>query len=120
MGVPIGVKVEASHTIVVFASPLLVTRREPSALNATALYDGALSVDATCSPVVRTSNTTASGASVPIARRLLSGLKAREYTWPATRVGVPTVAPVRGSCRTTRSEERRVGKECRSRWSPYH
>ena len=21
---------------------------------------------------------------------------------------------------TTRSEERRVGKECRSRWSPYH
>ena len=24
-----------------------------------------------------------------------------------------------GDC-TTRSEERRVGKECRSRWSPYH
>ena len=23
-------------------------------------------------------------------------------------------------CQTTRSEERRVGKECRSRWSPYH
>ena len=23
-------------------------------------------------------------------------------------------------CRRTRSEERRVGKECRSRWSPYH
>ena len=23
-------------------------------------------------------------------------------------------------CITTRSEERRVGKECRSRWSPYH
>ena len=22
--------------------------------------------------------------------------------------------------RTLRSEERRVGKECRSRWSPYH
>ena len=22
--------------------------------------------------------------------------------------------------RTMRSEERRVGKECRSRWSPYH
>ena len=22
--------------------------------------------------------------------------------------------------RTVRSEERRVGKECRSRWSPYH
>ena len=24
------------------------------------------------------------------------------------------------SNRITRSEERRVGKECRSRWSPYH
>src|SRR2546422_7447036 len=24
------------------------------------------------------------------------------------------------SCVRTRSEERRVGKECRSRWSPYH
>ena len=23
-------------------------------------------------------------------------------------------------CTHTRSEERRVGKECRSRWSPYH
>ena len=25
-----------------------------------------------------------------------------------------------GMCHGTRSEERRVGKECRSRWSPYH
>ena len=25
-----------------------------------------------------------------------------------------------GSTRRYRSEERRVGKECRSRWSPYH
>src|SRR5258707_12942091 len=28
----------------------------------------------------------------------------------------PVVAAIHG----TRSEERRVGKECRSRWSPYH
>ena len=27
---------------------------------------------------------------------------------------------VRVSVRVRRSEERRVGKECRSRWSPYH
>src|SRR3712207_3136976 len=27
---------------------------------------------------------------------------------------------VEGSDRVVRSEERRVGKECRSRWSPYH
>src|SRR5256885_8839497 len=30
-----------------------------------------------------------------------------------------TARPRRGSSRI-RSEERRVGKECRSRWSPYH
>ena len=30
------------------------------------------------------------------------------------------VATVRETGRATRSEERRVGKECRSRWSPYH
>ena len=27
---------------------------------------------------------------------------------------------VNGKCYLWRSEERRVGKECRSRWSPYH
>src|SRR2546422_7768420 len=29
-------------------------------------------------------------------------------------------SPVTGISLGTRSEERRVGKECRSRWSPYH
>src|SRR5258707_14203219 len=28
--------------------------------------------------------------------------------------------PHHAACRLKRSEERRVGKECRSRWSPYH
>ena len=28
--------------------------------------------------------------------------------------------PTNGDIAITRSEERRVGKECRSRWSPYH
>src|SRR5256885_2669098 len=32
----------------------------------------------------------------------------------------PTAARERKPERTVRSEERRVGKECRSRWSPYH
>ena len=31
------------------------------------------------------------------------------------RIESPKIKP-----RTYRSEERRVGKECRSRWSPYH
>ena len=29
-------------------------------------------------------------------------------------------AQAQGRALTSRSEERRVGKECRSRWSPYH
>src|SRR5256884_9326329 len=47
------------------------------------------------------------------------------HTWSyARRVGpyrnrVWTLASL-GPLRKTRSEERRVGKECRSRWSPYH
>ena len=37
-------------------------------------------------------------------------------TLPVGRLGlIPLI-----SCKDLRSEERRVGKECRSRWSPYH
>jgi len=40
------------------------------------------------------------------------------YVWT---LGVPGVADGNDSLVTVdRSEERRVGKECRSRWSPYH
>ena len=35
------------------------------------------------------------------------------FDWAGTTVDYGCFAPVR-------SEERRVGKECRSRWSPYH
>src|SRR5256885_8768420 len=31
-----------------------------------------------------------------------------------------TISPFTMASLLTRSEERRVGKECRSRWSPYH
>src|SRR5258705_8336496 len=38
------------------------------------------------------------------------------------KVSIVGQGSVRGCCRDhgNRSEERRVGKECRSRWSPYH
>src|SRR2546430_14439769 len=42
---------------------------------------------------------------------------------PAAQVIMPNVVDgvdVMPSNRDLRSEERRVGKECRSRWSPYH
>ena len=38
-------------------------------------------------------------------------------------IGQPIVAPIitmPAGILVLRSEERRVGKECRSRWSPYH
>ena len=34
--------------------------------------------------------------------------------------GIETEIPVESFEQLLRSEERRVGKECRSRWSPYH
>jgi len=37
--------------------------------------------------------------------------------WGLVRSGV---APDHPKIKSIRSEERRVGKECRSRWSPYH
>ena len=49
--------------------------------------------------------------------------------WRLTQTGGAAGDELRGLCAfalmaalaaTTRSEERRVGKECRSRWSPYH
>ena len=35
-------------------------------------------------------------------------------------MGVPGLPPSTVGVKAERSEERRVGKECRSRWSPYH
>src|SRR5689334_24789974 len=39
---------------------------------------------------------------------------------PAAEFGPLKLKAVRQKMVATRSEERRVGKECRSRWSPYH
>ena len=33
---------------------------------------------------------------------------------------IATITPTQAPKESSRSEERRVGKECRSRWSPYH
>src|SRR5256886_12361064 len=39
---------------------------------------------------------------------------------PILGVGQPGHVKIAGELWPARSEERRVGKECRSRWSPYH
>src|SRR5258708_14006334 len=52
---------------------------------------------------------------LPISRdRVGPGADAPRATAPQAQ------AAGRGQPRVNRSEERRVGKECRSRWSPYH
>src|SRR3989441_11948356 len=43
-----------------------------------------------------------------------------QATRPRTGADVNDAALRLGSLAHQRSEERRVGKECRSRWSPYH
>ena len=45
--------------------------------------------------------------------RLVFGKGEESRIGELMRARVPAMSPVR-------SEERRVGKECRSRWSPYH
>ena len=45
-----------------------------------------------------------------------AGRNLKTMFFPAQRSRITRNPP----SRTTRSEERRVGKECRSRWSPYH
>src|SRR5260370_38529404 len=56
------------------------------------------------------------GRIVAKAARLLEEHK-EELAQTLTREEGKTIAESRGELR---SEERRVGKECRSRWSPYH
>ena len=42
------------------------------------------------------------------------------YYHPPVNLKISYPAIVYEKTQLTRSEERRVGKECRSRWSPYH
>src|SRR3712207_9446456 len=46
--------------------------------------------------------------------------RARGVAGRYLRAHVPVGRRVRSPQEALRSEERRVGKECRSRWSPYH
>src|SRR2546428_145428 len=63
--------------------------------------------DRDCSPDVHTPALTVDKSSTTTS---LSAPAAVSYSYLVTNTGNVTL----------RSEERRVGKECRSRWSPYH
>src|SRR6202521_6329935 len=67
-------------------------------------------------------NTEGSAFSGSVGRGLRIGDHRGSWLLPPASSGRPprpNSAPLHGSGRR-RSEERRVGKECRSRWSPYH
>ena len=54
----------------------------------------------------------------------ISAMKGKEENQNTVRLSTDnkdvTITDVKAQLERTRSEERRVGKECRSRWSPYH
>ena len=65
----------------------------------------------------------AGGRQIPLivpANEQGAGFMAAGYARSSGRVGVCIVTSGPGATNMVRSEERRVGKECRSRWSPYH
>ena len=47
-------------------------------------------------------------------------IAAKQESVPEVKIQSQTIQKKNRRTPTTRSEERRVGKECRSRWSPYH
>ena len=53
---------------------------------------------------------------------ILYGDFGRSFQWnkPVKEILIERIPLTMGVSLATRSEERRVGKECRSRWSPYH
>src|SRR3989449_9658524 len=55
-----------------------------------------------------------------LAARIAWDRGARVVVLPVVPFGVNTGQLDLPLCLNMRSEERRVGKECRSRWSPYH
>src|SRR3712207_2247009 len=58
--------------------------------------------------------------SYDIVRKGLSWTPGGDYKMEIKGTSDPTVGKLHCVFKGTRSEERRVGKECRSRWSPYH
>src|SRR5260221_2369176 len=61
------------------------------------------------------------GIAEPLLQMADSAILVRERrNDPDSRLGVLLDASIFHAQNAARSEERRVGKECRSRWSPYH
>ena len=66
-----------------------------------------------------TSVTGVQTCALPISSQLSSQLSGQLWGYATAIVGL-CLAQIICGYKANRSEERRVGKECRSRWSPYH
>ena len=60
------------------------------------------------------------GSSVTKIYKIGSGIVLAEASCVAVASGTNMVKAIGEEAKQLRSEKRRVGKECRSRWSPYH
>src|SRR5256886_8710813 len=75
----------------------------------------------TCALPIFSTNAVFSGCTPECNRRSRDGFRQRRLpTDVPTSHSERTVKRAFWAWRSIRSEERRVGKECRSRWSPYH
>ena len=95
----------------------------PATDTMTAVTSAAVSSSTICTR--RTGTPSAAADSVPKMKASSARVDYRHASTPATAtVSVSHTlgqrAPERLPSSVLRSEERRVGKECRSRWSPYH
>src|SRR5258708_23200419 len=76
----------------------------------------------TCALPISTPALIPSCSADPISRSSSRSYYPARSTYPRPALARPsqTLPPRLPHKRAARSEERRVGKECRSRWSPYH
>ena len=86
------------------------------------MFDGLVQTDAAVNP----GNSggpllDADGSVVGVTTAMLPWAHGMAFAVPShTASWIASVLIRQGEVRRPRSEERRVGKECRSRWSPYH
>src|SRR2546423_4297463 len=95
-----------------------------SALQTNNLLDSVLG-NATTAATAKSGYVVAAATSNSVAPRIYYAAVSTSNTANITRTGhrsfsIADDGILRGIVSDTRSEERRVGKECRSRWSPYH
>ena len=67
-----------------------------------------------------TENTVGIIANTKLCNPMVSILCAKSSILPKFIPMIKIIKATAINCTLLRSEERRVGKECRSRWSPYH